>query len=417
MGRIFALAAFFLTVFFTAACGPSRAPTPPGEVPPPRPISVEDEQYGHKVFQEMTEEYEQDYNHPRSIEVQNIVERLTKAAGAGNDPWHVYIFKDASVKNAAATRGNHIFIWSGLLDSTKNEDELAVILSHEISHVLVGHTDPDPNEEVKKLLINLGAMAAGIAVSYSVGGSYYGGDLGNLTSAVTEQIANSLLLYPYSQDNEHEADQVGLFLMARAKYNPQAAIDFWSRAQQDPELSGNLGFLSTHPPAGDRVEHLKALLPQAIAQYNGNYLPYAPPQAQQQTAQQTGQQTGAQPPVQVAQAGQIPPPFDPQLDSFDISVGKAPTTMVPKISVGKIPEPTTDWLVTSNKAVVYTGPTTTSRALGELRRGARVQVAETRGAWLRIIQPDEGFVRKSALRPDQPAGGASSPGAVIPSVR
>ncbi len=387
-----------LPLLFFVGCASSRAPIPPGEVPDAKPVSVADEQFGHKVFQELTDQYEQDYNHPRAVEVQNIVERLTKVAGGNQYPWHVYIFKDVSVKNAAATRGNHVFIWSGLLDATKNEAELATILSHEIAHVLAGHTDPDPNEDIKKLLINLGAMAAGIAVNYATRSSL-AADLGNLTSSLTEEMANSLFLYPYDRDKELEADQVGLFLMARAKYDPHAAIDFWSRAEQDPELNGNLNFLSTHPPAGDRLAKLKELLPAAMDQYNGK-IPARP---------LPGISSGG---AGVSDTAQNPKPFDTGEDSFAI-YGTERVPIVPNVGVpnpagpSSVPAPaigasgTTTWEVTASKALVYSRASSSSKALGELRRGATVQALDSRGAWIHIVQPDDGYVRRSQLKQKQ----------------
>jgi len=401
--RCFRIACFLSVAALVVGCAASRTPIPPGEVPDAKPVSVTDEQFGHEVFQELTDQYEQDYNNPRALEVQNVVDRLTQAAGGGQIPWHVYIFKDATVKNAAATRGNHVFIWSGMLDATRNEAELATILSHEIAHVLAGHTDPDPNEEIKKLFINLGAMAVGIAVSYATHGAY-SGDLGNLSSSLTEEMAKTLVLYPFDRDKELEADQVGLFLMARAHYDPHAAIEFWTRAENDPELSGSLNFLSTHPPAHDRLERLQKLLPEAMAQYNGKIPPH---------------------PIAVAGNGPNPQgqpapaqPFDTGEDSFAIygtekvpivpNVAVSPSTSTTGNSAGGAvagpaapSEPTTPWKVTVKKALVYSRPNTSSKALGELHEGATVAAAEAKGAWLRILQPDVGYVRRSQAAPVQ----------------
>jgi len=377
------------------ACAPSRPPIPPGVVPEIRPLNVEDEQYGHQVFQGLADQYEQDYNHPRAQEVQDIVDRLTKAAGGANDPWHVYIFKDKSVKNAAATRGNHVFIWSGLLDSTKNDAELATILAHEVSHVIAGHTEPDPNDEIKKLLINLGAMAAGIAVSYGTNGAY-SGDLGNLAQTVTQSVGDSLLVLPYARDKELEADQVGMFLMAKAQYNPQAAIEFWSRAEQDPELSGTLGFLSTHPPAEERVERLRALLPDALALYSGKSAPPLLP----------GKTTAKAPPVNAT-------PFDASGDTFAISAKPTAQGVSPSFGPqGSAPQ----WKLMAPKAIVYARPLVSSHKLGELKNGALIKVEKVQGKWLEISNPDIGYVRRELFSEQGGAFDASSKQPSSPSV-
>ena len=242
-----------------------RKPVPVGEIPAPRAPSLEDEQVGHQTFGELTEQYKLDYDHPRYNELQEVVQRLTTAVNANVHPWHVYLLKDAKTKNAGATRGNHIYVWSGMLDYTKNTDELAAILSHEISHVLSGHTDPDPNEQMRKLFITVGAMAAGIAAAQVSG---YG-DVGRITSQATNSIGEGLFLNPYSQANENEADQVGIFLMAKAGYNPEAAVRFWERAAQDPSFNSGPSFFSTHPSSSERMTRLQQLLPKALDTYTG----------------------------------------------------------------------------------------------------------------------------------------------------
>lgn len=273
-------------LFLFSACVASRPPIPAGVVPEIPASSIEDEQYGHQVLQELTNEFEIDYANPRNAEVQSVVDKLvaavptagsayqTKASSsAPNTPWHVYIFKAPQIKNAAATRGQHLFIWSGMLDATKNEAELATILSHEISHVLAKHTGKDPNEELRRVIVQIGALAAGITVSALSRSPSYGGDMGRLTMDVTQMLGKGLIELPYSRERELEADRVGLFLMADAGYDPRSAVDFWSRIDVDQQIPQLPAFLSTHPPTGDRLEQLKQILPLAEQRYRQKYSP------------------------------------------------------------------------------------------------------------------------------------------------
>ena len=348
-----------LTLFTLAlvGCAPPRAPVPAGEIPAPRAVTVDEEQYGHRVLEELQQQYPLDYDDPNLARITAVVDRLTAAAKADKEPWHVYLFKAPSVQNAAATRGNHVFVWSGMMDQVANDDELAVILSHELAHVLAGHTDPDPNEEVKKILINVGAIAAGVAVSAATRNPYISADLGNVTSALTQHVGEGIALNPYSRQLEVEADTIGLMLLAEAGYNPEAAISFWSKAEANPGLSSGLQFLSTHPSNVDRLANIRAHMALAQSRARGDYRA-----------------------------------ADPNRDTFDVreqpgrGEGPAPVDRAPATAAEQ-------WRVTRDGARLYTDADASSPALGEFRRGAVIEVSGASRGWLRVTQPDRGFLR------------------------
>jgi predicted Zn-dependent protease len=278
-----------VTLFFSLiACAPQRRPIPLGEIPKPTKINPQDEQAGHEILGQLSQKYQLDYNHPRRNEVDQIVAKITSAIGASSDPWHVNVFADSSVKNAAATKGNHLFVWTGMIDTTQNEDELAGILGHEIAHVLLKHTEPTDGEAFRLVMIKLGAFAVGTAASIAVGGS--GAQIaGELASNATAKVGEGLLINPYSREKELEADIVGLYLVKKAGYNPHAVIDFWRRALNDPAFSSSIPFLSTHPPAIDRLGRLETEfrrienLPITIGRDASPQLPNLPPQKEPPT--------------------------------------------------------------------------------------------------------------------------------------
>ena len=387
---------FLLILLLLTACAPQRTPVPPGVIPRSQSVTVEEEQYGHQVLQELSTHYQVDYNDPRIERVQKIVDRLTAAAGADKEPWHVYLFKADDVKNAAATRGNHVFVWSGILNAVNSDDELATILAHEIAHVLARHTDPDPHEQVKQIMIGVGALAASIAVSSAVGGSF-ANDLGNLAGNVTQSIGEGVAVNPFSRELEFEADQIGLMLMAEAHYNPEAALDFWRKAQSDPDFSSGPTFFSTHPSSADRLSKLQAIMPLALDRYRG-----------------------------IAPSTSSP---NDSADSFDINSSSAPGGTSPGLSPSRADRPVTsaplqstdvrdatftqnvlEWRVVGRRAVLYSRTSKESRALGEFPHGAIISGAPVSGTgtnlgsgarrvgdWVEIHQPDFGFVPRSDL--------------------
>ena len=75
------------------------------------------------------------------------------------------------------------------------------------------------------------------------------------------------VMLPFSRGNESEADLIGLILMARAGYNPQASVQFWSRFSQDSKSSAIGNLMSTHPCDAKRIEAMKQNMAMAEAEY------------------------------------------------------------------------------------------------------------------------------------------------------
>lgn len=263
-----------LLCFITAAlctCASQRPLLPPGEIPTLEQVAAADEQYGHQVFSQLAERYELDRSDARIERVRSIVDTLTAVRGNDRHIWHVYVFKDDSFLNAAAARGNFIFVWSGLVDAVQSDEELAVVLAHEIGHVLAGHTHSDPSEQVNEILAgSAGEIAQQIMVSQ--GGT--AGALAGIGGALAAELIKGFIVYPNKQRLEKEADQLGLYLMAEAGYDPEAAVKFWERMKEDPSFGGSpVEFLSSHPSSEERLAHLKAELPNASARFRGEKEP------------------------------------------------------------------------------------------------------------------------------------------------
>ncbi|MCC6933055.1 MAG: M48 family metalloprotease [Deltaproteobacteria bacterium] len=348
-----------ILLLFAVSCAPAKPPVPVGTIPHARSVTPGEEKYGHTVLTELSKQYPLEYNDPRINNVNAIVDRLAAAASGQNEPWHVFLLNAPEVKNAAATRGNHIFVWTGILDVTQNNDELAAVLAHEMAHLLAGHTDPDPNEQLKKILVGVGANVAGIAVSAVSYKTGFGRVFGELTSNITGGLGNEALLNPYSREKEFEADHIGLMLMAKAGYNPEAAIKFWERMRSDPDLSSNLKYFTSHPTTEDRLGALRTVLPKA-QQFNS---------------------------------------FTNITDPGELPTNTNKTLITPTDEITSAPAQNSDWEVMKNQAKLYRAPRSDSRILGEFKRGAKVQTGQEYDGWIEIIHPDHGFMQKHDLRP------------------
>lgn len=263
------IAILAITLLFSS-CAPARQILPAGEVPEAQNVSAEDEQYGHQVLSALSENFELSRDDALISRVREIANRLTEAAASNQIPWHIYVFQDDSFKNAAATRGNYVFVWSGMLNTVQDDDELATILAHEISHVLAGHTNRDPAEETRRLMVGVAGNVTGQIVS-ATGNA---GIIANLAESLIKLSLQALIVNPDLQLKEHEADQVGLFLMADAGFDPEKGVNFWERVKADPDFSGfPLQFLSSHPSTEERYAKLRELLPLALERYNNRVNP------------------------------------------------------------------------------------------------------------------------------------------------
>lgn len=149
--------------------------------------------------------------------------------------------------------GGKIMFYSGIIDRLNlTDDEIAAIMGHEMAHALREHARERISNEV--------ATKAGIGIAASVFGLSQG-------QAQLAGIAGDLgISRPHSRTQEAEADKIGLVLLAKAGYNPKAAISLWQKMQRAGEGEPPQ-FLSTHPSSSNRIANLQALLPQVMPYY------------------------------------------------------------------------------------------------------------------------------------------------------
>jgi predicted Zn-dependent protease len=149
--------------------------------------------------------------------------------------------------------GGKIMVYTGLVEQLNLSDaELAAVIGHEMAHALREHS----RERISRAYAQQLALA-GVAVVTGAGEGAM--NLANSVASVTFQL-------PHSREQESEADTIGLELMARAGYDPNAAVSVWKKM-----LSANQGgtpqFLSTHPSPQTRVQDLQALVPKVMPLY------------------------------------------------------------------------------------------------------------------------------------------------------
>lgn len=162
-------------------------------------------------------------------------------------PWHFGIIDSASV-NAFATPGGNVFVTRGLVEHIKSETELAGVLAHEISHVVVKHQLRDIQKNAKKgLVLDLATLKAG-------------GLTGDAARAVA-RVGLEGYVQGLSREDELEADRMGVVLAARSGYDPYGLVIVLQTLEATPQDSSTALFLKTHPSPSDRIGVLGAEMP------------------------------------------------------------------------------------------------------------------------------------------------------------
>ena len=149
-----------------------------------------------------------------------------------------------------------IVIYTNILPITQNSDGLAVVIEHEIAHALAHHG----NERMSQgIALQLGGVALSVALANKPEQTQ------NVFMNAYGAGATVGAMLPFSRMHESEADEIGLYLMTMAGYNPDEAAPFWKRMQAVGGSSRPPAFLSTHPDPKKRAEDLKTLVPKARA--------------------------------------------------------------------------------------------------------------------------------------------------------
>jgi len=219
-----------------------------------RAMTIEEEKkLGKKIILEM----EKKVDWVRDLTLQGFINKIgySLIAQAGPTPFEFKFYLiNGTDPNAYAIPGGHIFVTTGLLVLAENEQEVAGVLSHEISHVMARHV-AQMIERGKRL--NIASMAA-IVAGLLLGG---GGKTSEAVATTAMATAEALAL-KYTRDMEVEADQNSLHYMIKTGYDPNGLISFMSKIYK---LSLTTGpqiplYLSTHPAIEDRISLMGNLI-------------------------------------------------------------------------------------------------------------------------------------------------------------
>lgn len=161
--------------------------------------------------------------------------------------WKIYVLDNPQVNAFSLPNGN-IFVFKGLLDFVKSDNELAAVLGHEMAHVILRHGAEKVSWAMLSQLGENLLLSQVSPVNRSLAAELY--DLG----------VNVAFLLPYSRKQEEEADIVGLLIMMRAGYNPEGAIKLWKKMVKKFEDREPPEWLSDHPASKHRLEYIQKVV-------------------------------------------------------------------------------------------------------------------------------------------------------------
>lgn len=168
--------------------------------------------------------------------------------------WEYNLVNDEAV-NAWCMPGGKIVFYTGILPVAQNETAIAAIMGHEVAHALANHGQQRMSAG---MLQQFGAVAGNIAIKDPQSRQIF-----NQAYGVGSTVG---VMLPFSRSHETEADQIGLYIMAIAGYNPTEAAELWKRMKANSGGQAPPEFLSTHPSSDSRIANLSALAPKAVAE-------------------------------------------------------------------------------------------------------------------------------------------------------
>ena len=213
------------------------------------------QQYGQLLQQAAGKNALAPDKHPQVIRLRAIAKKLIPFAERFNPRakewrWEVNLIGSDQI-NAFCMPGGKIAFYTGILDQLKlTDDEVAMVMGHEIAHALREHAR---ERMAKSMATDVGTTLLGELI----GGGRYSGLF---------KMGGDLLTLKFSRSDESEADVVGLDLAARAGFNPRAGVTLWQKMSAASK-NRNLEFLSTHPSGDQRIKEIEAQLPKVVPLY------------------------------------------------------------------------------------------------------------------------------------------------------
>ena len=258
------------------ACTVKQKPIAPGTIPRVDTVTPQQEQFGDRLYKQLRKDNKLITNLLQVNHLRSVFDHLKLVAEADKIPWHIYIFDDPDIIDVRSVWGNYIFIWSGFLNATESDDEIAAILAYEMAHALTWHNMPVQYTVWSEIFFDAAELGTSLAIAALSQGMVMIGGRGWMKWAYTELADLDPIDRKYSEAEEKEATSIGLLILSYSKYSPNAMLTFWQRIQANETLQEKAKPLFRSMPPQERVlmvETLLQQLPENQNQISNNKIP------------------------------------------------------------------------------------------------------------------------------------------------
>lgn len=200
---------------------------------------------GEQSYKEALKKSDVITNTNASRKVKQIGQKIANIINRSDYKWEFNLVKNDK-KNAFCLPGGKVVVYTGILEVAKNDDQLATVMSHEIAHALARHGA----ERMSTGIVAQGAQLIGNIIIDSK--APHLSQTFNIAYGLGTQYG---VLLPYGRMQENEADEIGIYLMNKAGYNVNEALNFWQNMSKGKKE--NIEFFSTHPSSKTRINNIK----------------------------------------------------------------------------------------------------------------------------------------------------------------
>jgi metalloendopeptidase OMA1, mitochondrial len=217
----------------------------------------DEKKLGDDAYEDILKKTPLSKNQAWQAQLKRVGQRISVAAAKPEYEWAFNVLQGKEV-NAFCLPGGKVAFWEGIMPIAQDDAGIAVVMGHEVAHALARHGAERMSQST---------LAQGV-------GQGLGAVVGMMTPGYSEAVSqayglgvNVAFIMPWGRAQESEADQIGLILMAKAGYDPSAAVGFWERMAKVKQGGSPPEFLSTHPSDETRITQIKQWLPEAMKYY------------------------------------------------------------------------------------------------------------------------------------------------------